>query len=82
MESKIKITGSTPATSNIKNVKTAVSLKYLSNFLRTLEIPSIIWWINLILTWSVDFFISSATDATKCSMANTKCYDLVVTLST
>ena len=36
---KIKIAGKTPAADNRKDVKIAVPLKYLSNFLRTLEIP-------------------------------------------
>ena len=38
--------------------------------------------INLILTWSEDCVISSATGATKFKIANTKLYVLVVTLST
>ena len=40
-ESKIKITGNTPADGNRKDVEIAVSLKYLSNFCRTLEMQLI-----------------------------------------
>ena len=38
--------------------------------------------INLILTWSEDCVISSATEATKFKITNTKLYVPVVTLST
>ena len=34
---KVRITGKTPALCNIKHVETAVPLRYLSNFWRTLE---------------------------------------------
>ena len=61
---KIKITGKT-AVGNTKDVEIALPLKYLSNFWRTLEMPLINCEINLILTWSEDFVISSATRATK-----------------
>ena len=47
---KIIITGKTPAAGNTKNVKIAVPLKYLSNFLRTLEMPLTDCKISLILT--------------------------------
>ena len=40
-----------------------VSLKYLSNAWRTLEIPLINCEINLILTWSVSCVISSTAAA-------------------
>ena len=40
-KSKVKITGSTPADGNTKDVKIIVPLKYLSNFWRTLEMPLI-----------------------------------------
>ena len=78
---KIKITGKTPADGNTKDVKTAESLKYLSNFWRTLEMPLINCEINLILTWSEDCVISSATGETKFKITDTKLYVLVVTLS-
>ena len=58
---KTKITGKTPAAGNRKGVKIAVPLKYLSNFWRTLEIPLINCENKLLLTWSEDCVISSAT---------------------
>ena len=50
-KSKVKITGSTPAGGNTKDVKIIVPLKYLSNFSRTLEMPLINCEVSLILTW-------------------------------
>ena len=40
-KSKVKMTGSTPAGCDTKDVEIIVPLKYLSNFWRTLEIPLI-----------------------------------------
>ena len=56
-------------------------LKYLSNFWKTLEILLINCEVNLILTWSTDYVISSATEETKFAMTDTKRYVPVVTLS-
>ena len=81
-KSKVKITGSTPAGGNTKDVEIIVLLKYLSNFLRTLEMPLINCEVNLILTWSKDCVISSATGETKFAITETKLYVPVVTLST
>ena len=50
IKSKIKITGKTPAAGNTKNVEIAVTLKYFSNFWRTLEMPLNNCEVNLILT--------------------------------
>ena len=61
----MKITWKTPAVGNTKHVETPVSLKYLSNFWRTLEIPLSNCEINFILAWFEDFVISSTTGATK-----------------
>ena len=55
-------------------------LKYLSSFGRILELINC--EINLILTWSEDCVISSATEATKFKITDTKLYVPVVTLST
>ena len=55
-ESKIKITGKTPAAGNTKDVEIIVPLKYLSNFWRTLEMPLINCEVDLILTWSKDCY--------------------------
>ena len=49
---EVKITGKTPTTDNTKHVKIAVSLKYLSNFWRTLEMSLINCEISLELIWS------------------------------
>ena len=81
-KSKIKITGKTPAVGNTKDVEITVSLKYLSSFWRTLEMPLINCEVNLILAWSKDCFISSATGKTKFAITETKLYVPVVTLST
>ena len=52
----MKVTRKTHAVGNRKFVKIAVSLKYLSNFWRTLEMPLIYHEINLILIWSTVLF--------------------------
>ena len=62
---KTKITGKTSTAGNTKNVKTAMSWKYLSNFWRTIEMPLINYETNLILTWSADCVISSVTGETE-----------------
>ena len=79
---KVKITGKIPDDDNMKNVEIMVPLKYLSNFWRTLEMPLINCEVNLILTWSKDCVISSATGETKFKITETKLYVPVVTLST
>ena len=53
-------------------------LKYLSNFWRSLEMPLISCEISLILTYSENCVISSAS---KFAITDTKLYVLVVTLS-
>ena len=65
---KKKKTGNTPADGNTKGVKIALLLKYLSNFWRTLEMPLIDCEIILILTWSADCVISSATGGKICNI--------------
>ena len=81
-KSKIKITGKTHTAGNTKDVEINVTLKYLSNFWRTLEMLLINCEVNLILTWSKDCVISSATGETKFAITETKLYVPVVTLST
>ena len=82
LKSKINITGKTLAAGNTKDVETNIPFKYLSNFWRTLEMPLINSEVKLILTWSKDSVISSATGETKFKITETKLYVLVVTLST
>ena len=60
---KARITGRTPANGNTKDVEITVSLKYLSNFWRTLEMPQINCEINFILTWSARCVITDSTSA-------------------
>ena len=59
-----------------------MSLKYLSNFWRTLEMPLINCEVNLILTWSKDCVITNSTGEGKFAITETKLYVPVVTLST
>ena len=75
---KIKIMGKTPDAGNTKNAQIAVPLKYLSNFWITSEMPLINCKINLILTWSEDCFISSATGKTKFKITNQNLYNFVL----
>ena len=48
-KSTIKITENTTDNSNTKNIEKAVPLKYLSNFLRTLEMPLVNCEISLLV---------------------------------
>ena len=73
-KSKVKIIGKTPAARNTEDVEIIVPLKYLSNFLRTLEMSLINCEVNLILTWSRDCVITNSIGEVL--------YVLVVTLST
>ena len=63
-----------------KDVKIAVSLKYLSNFWRSLEMPLINCKIHFELNWSKDCVMSTIA-ATTLKITNTKLYVLNVTLS-
>ena len=80
-KSKIKITGKTPNNGNEKDVEIMVSLKYLSNFWRTLEMPLINCEVNLILTWSSTCVITVSNGAGTFAITDTKLYVPVVTLS-
>ena len=62
-KSKIKITGKSPAAGNEKDVEIMVSLKYISNFWRTIEMSLINCEANLILTWSSTCRITNCTGA-------------------
>ena len=64
-----------------KNVKKAVSLKYLSNFRRSLEMPLINCKIHFELNWSKYCAMSTIAN-TKLKVTNTKLYVPIVTLST
>ena len=75
LNSKVKRTESTLNNGSTNDVKIAQSLKWSDNFWRTLEIPSINSDISLVLTWSANCVLSSAT-------GDTKIYVLVAPLST
>ena len=77
---KQKITGKADAANGRKDVEIIVSLKYLSTFWRTFEMPLINFEINLILTWSEKCVLSNETKATTFGMTDTKLYFSVVTL--
>ena len=81
-KSKIKITGKTPNNNNNKDVEIMVSLKYLSNFWRTFEMPLINGEVNLIFTWSSTCVITDSTGAGRFEITDTRLYARVVTLST
>ena len=57
-EYMMKIRVSTPANSNRLDVEVVVPLKYLSNFLRFLDLPLINCEIELDLIWSINWVIS------------------------
>ena len=81
---KAKITGQT-GNGGTKDVEIMVSLKYLSNFWRSLEMPLINCEVNLILTWSSTCVIVSTNNANQgatFTITNTRLYVPVVTLST
>ena len=84
-----------PNKSGKKEVKTVVPLKYLSNFLRTLDIPLSNFEVSLILTWSRECVITSMEKRVRTNrrrdtspnnpafqITDTKLYVPVVTLST
>ena len=71
-KSEIKITGNTPVDGNTKDVEIIVSLKYLTNFWRTLEMPLVNCEANLILTWSSTCVITNSTGAGKFAITHTK----------
>ena len=56
---KASITGKLEGNNTEKEAEIVVSLKHLSNFWRTLDIPLINSEINLILTWSENCVLSS-----------------------
>ena len=80
---KAKITGRT-GNGETKDVEIIVSLKYLSNIWRTLEMPLINCEVNLILTWPSTCVLVSTNNAKQVAtfaITDTKLYVPVVTLS-
>ena len=79
---KTKITGQTDNNGRIDNVEIMVSLKDLSNFLRTLELVLTNCEVNFILTWSADcVIIYTVCRISIFAITVTNLYALVVTLS-
>ena len=79
---KTKITGQTDNNGRIDNVEIMVSLKDLSNFLRTLELVLTNCEVNFILTWSADcVIIYTVCRISIFAITETNLYALVVTLS-
>ena len=81
---KVKMTSQT-GDDGTKNVKIMITLKYLINFWRTLEMPLINCEINLTLTWSTNCVIIStnvANENATFEVTDTKLYVPVVPLST
>ena len=82
---KANLIGNTVADGKIKKkegVKIAVPLKYLSNFLRSLEMPLINCKIELSLKWIENCILSSSGTAATFQITDTKLYVPVVTLKT
>ena len=82
---KIKITGETNHDGTIDSVEIMVPLKYLSNFLRTLEMLLIHCKVELILTWSagcIIIYTDVANQLPTFTIMETNLYVPVVTLST
>ena len=81
---KAKITYQTNTNRRIDKVEIMVPLKYLSNFWRTLEMPSINCEVNLILTWSpncVILYTNVPNQIPTFTITERKAYVPVVTLS-
>ena len=80
---KTKLLGNPVVANNIarRNVKVVVSLKYLSNFFRSLEMPLINGKIKLKVTWKKKCTLSNQTGNALFIINDTKLYVPVVTLS-
>ena len=80
---KVNLLGNPVVANNItrRNVKVVVPLKYLSNFLRSLEMPLINCKIKLDLTWKKECVLSNQAGAAVFIINDTKLYVPVVTLS-
>ena len=66
----------------MKDVQIIVTLKYLSSYWRTLEMPLINCEVNLISTWSWTFVSNNSTAAGRFAITDTKLYVSVVTFLT
>ena len=66
----------------VKNAKIVVSLKYLSNFRRSLEIPLINCKVHLELNLIEDCILANVGDSVKFKITDAKLHVPIVTLST
>ena len=66
----------------VKGTKIVVSLKYVSNFRRSLEMPLINCKVHLELNCIEDFIFSSTGDSAKFEITGAKLHIPIVTLST
>ena len=64
----------------LRNAKTAVPPKYLSNFFRSLEMPLINCKIHLEINWTKNCVMSSVAGVTTFQITSTKLYVPIVTL--
>ena len=71
-KSKVKITGNTRNNGNTKEVEIIITLEYLSNFWRTLEMSLINCEVNLILLWSSTCVITNYTGVGIFAITDTK----------
>ena len=80
---KVSLLGNPVLDGNItkRSVKVVISLKYLSNFFRSLEMPLINCKIKLNLTWKKECVLSNQDGAAVFFINDTKMYVPVVTLS-
>ena len=80
---KVSLLGNPVVADNIvkRSVKVVVPLKYLSNFLRSLEMPLINCKIKLNLTWKKECVLSTDAGNAALIINDTKMYVPVVTLS-
>ena len=77
----MKITGRNPSSGNSKDVEIIASLRYLSNFWRTTEMPLINCELNLIVRWSSTCVINNSAGVWRLTIIDTKLYVPVVFLS-
>ena len=66
---------------NRNGAKTAVTLKYLSNFWRSVEMPLIICEVELSFRWNENYVLSSEDGNSIFAITDTKLYVPIVTLS-
>ena len=78
---KSNIIGNLSQAGTKNNVKIIVSLKHLSNFQRSLEIPLINCKVELSLSWYENYILYSAGNNTTFTITDAKLYVPIVTLS-